>query len=178
MMRGFEGQGGVPGSPGRSRDGPRELGDAVADNALFDASQYAFFGKEVMEEVELGCIEDNGRDNAGFIGIDDEYHFSTIGDREEAEVLDSLSDADDLASTFAKLNRVVNDPRTAGVIGDRGSSSRESSSTWDWTQEGDYLNWIDQRILDAENIQEATAATRTAAAAAAAAIHSGISLHA
>ncbi|THU65301.1 hypothetical protein C4D60_Mb05t02190 [Musa balbisiana] len=142
MMRGFEGQGRVPGSPGRPRDGPRELGDAVADNALFDASQYAFFGKGVMEEVELGCIEDNGGDNAGFIGIDDEYHFSTIGDREEAEVLDSLSDADDLASTFAKgqsssalrkpyrsqttLNRVVNDPRTAGVIGDRGSSSRES----------------------------------------------------
>ncbi|URE02882.1 hypothetical protein MUK42_00760 [Musa troglodytarum] len=155
MMRGFEGQGGVPGSPGRPRDGPRELGDAVAvDNALFDASQYAFFGKGILEEVELGCIEDNGGDNAGFIGIDDEYHFSAIGDREEAEVLDSLSDADDLASTFAKLNRVVNDPRTAGVIGDRGSSSRESSSTVDWTQEGDYLNWIDQRILDAENIQE------------------------
>lgn len=55
----------------------------LVDNALFDASQYAFFGKGVMEEVELGCIEDNGGDNAGFIGIDVEYHFSTIGDREE-----------------------------------------------------------------------------------------------
>ncbi|URD96414.1 hypothetical protein MUK42_21494 [Musa troglodytarum] len=55
---------------------------------------------------------------------------------------------------YVQLNRAVNDPKGAGVIGDRGSFSRESSSTADWTLEGDYSNWIDQRILDAENIQE------------------------
>lgn len=29
-----------------------------AGNAVFDASQYAFFGKDVLEEVELGGLED------------------------------------------------------------------------------------------------------------------------
>lgn len=29
-----------------------------ADGALFDASQYAFFGKDVAEEVELGGLDD------------------------------------------------------------------------------------------------------------------------
>ncbi|KAG1368451.1 protein PAT1 [Cocos nucifera] len=124
------------------------------DNARFDASQYAFFGKEVMEEVELGGLEDDDGDT-GFIGRDDEkYHFSSIGDREEVEGLGSLSDVDDLTSTFEKLNRTISDPRSAGVIGDRGSFSRESSSTADWTQEADFSTWIDQNILDAENYQE------------------------
>jgi hypothetical protein len=42
--------------------------------------------------------------------------------------LGSLSDMDDLATTFAKLNRVVTGPKHPGVIGDRGSGSfsRES----------------------------------------------------
>lgn len=29
-----------------------------AGNAVFDASQYAFFGNDVVEEVELGGLED------------------------------------------------------------------------------------------------------------------------
>lgn len=29
-----------------------------AADAVFDASQYAFFGKDVVEEVELGGLED------------------------------------------------------------------------------------------------------------------------
>lgn len=52
----------------------------LVDNPLFDASQYAFFGKE---DVELGDLEDNEGDNCSFIRIDDEYHFPTITDREE-----------------------------------------------------------------------------------------------
>ncbi|THU74920.1 hypothetical protein C4D60_Mb04t38480 [Musa balbisiana] len=138
MTGGFEGEGGAPaGNPNRPPDDPRELRDAFADNTVFDASQYAFFGMAVMDEVELGGLKDNDNDHDGFIGIKDEYHFSPPGDREdlfpsgiqdvyEPEGLGSLSGIDDLASTFAKLNRVVNDPKGAGVIGDRGSFSRES----------------------------------------------------
>ncbi|WOK99540.1 hypothetical protein Cni_G08252 [Canna indica] len=162
MMRGSAEGGGRPGNPNRPRD---ELGDFVVDNLLFDAAQYAFFGKEVMEEVELGGLEDDEGYNARLFGVDSEYHLPTTGDKEEVtpfgakdayevEGLGSLSDIDDLASTFAKLNRVVNDPPSAGVIGERGSFSTESSSTVDWTLDEDYLNWIDQRILDAENNPE------------------------
>ncbi|WOL15352.1 hypothetical protein Cni_G24133 [Canna indica] len=131
-----------------------KLGDGGSDNALFDAAQYAFFGKHGVEEVELGGLEDDDGGNGGFVGFDDEeYKFPSIGDR-ELEGLGSLSENDDLATTFRKLNRVVSEPRSVGVIGDRGSFSRESSSTADWTQEADFPSWIDQQILDAEDVQE------------------------
>ncbi|KDP44628.1 hypothetical protein JCGZ_22047 [Jatropha curcas] len=70
--------------------------------------------------------------------------------------LGSLSDVDDLASTFAKLNRVVTGPRNVGVIGDRGSGSfsRESSSATDWAQDEDFSSWLDQQMFDIENSQE------------------------
>ncbi|KAJ0980766.1 hypothetical protein J5N97_009021 [Dioscorea zingiberensis] len=117
----------------------------------FDAAQYAFFDKGCVEEVELGGLEDDDVGNAGFANLDDEnFTFSTIGDREEGEV---LSDVDDLASTFSKLNRVVSDPRSFGVIGDRGSISRESSSNADWGKEFD-LNLLDQQLFDAESVHE------------------------
>lgn len=45
--------------------------------AVFDASQYAFFGKDVVEEVELGGLEDEDLPVAGF----DEEEF--LLDREE-----------------------------------------------------------------------------------------------
>ena len=51
-----------------------------AGNAFFDASQYAFFGQENMEEVELGGLEDE-EDDTPVVGYgDDEYH---LFDKEE-----------------------------------------------------------------------------------------------
>ncbi|KAH7654420.1 DNA topoisomerase 2-associated protein PAT1 protein [Dioscorea alata] len=130
------------------------FGGGEGDGMRFDAKQYAFFGKGVMEEIELGGLEDNnGVTSAALSGLEEDYPFSAIGDREEGEVLESLSDIDDLTSTFAKLNRAVSDPRNVGVIGDRGSISRESSSTADWTRESD-LNWLDLQTFNAENGQE------------------------
>ncbi|KAJ6846623.1 uncharacterized protein M6B38_282450 [Iris pallida] len=153
-MRGLDGEGGASGNPNSAADLKESADGSSGDNACFDASQYAFFlGKDVLEEVELGGLEDE--DDNNIVGPDDEeYHFSSVGDREEGEILGSLSDIDDLTTTFAKLNRVVSEPRSAGVIGDRGSFSRESSSTADWTQEADCPNWLDQQILDAENVQD------------------------
>lgn len=43
----------------------------AVEDARFDASQYAFFGKDVMEEVELGGLEDE-EDDALAGGIDEE----------------------------------------------------------------------------------------------------------
>jgi hypothetical protein len=95
-----------------------------ADNnsALFDASQYEFFGQS-LEEVELGGLDDDGTVR-GHVD-DEEYH---LFDKREGAGLGSLSDMDDLATTFAKLNRNVTGPKHLGVIGDRGSGSfsRES----------------------------------------------------
>jgi len=34
----------------------------------FDASQYAFFGNNVLEEVELGGLDDDDTGDAAFVG--------------------------------------------------------------------------------------------------------------
>ncbi|KAJ4980601.1 hypothetical protein NE237_031438 [Protea cynaroides] len=144
-MDGFDGGGCIQENPYRG------LVETSSENALFDASQYAFFGKDTVEEVELGGLEDEDGD-IPFVGIEDEEY--RLSDREEAEVLISLSDIDDLTSTFSKLNKVIGEPRNAGVIGDRGSFSRESSSAADWIQEPDFPNWLDPQIFDGENVEE------------------------
>ncbi|XP_050232671.1 protein PAT1 homolog 1-like [Mercurialis annua] len=75
---------------------------------------------------------------------------------EKGAGLEGLSEMDDLATTFAKLNRVVSGPRHPGVIGDRGSGSfsRESSSATDRAQDEELANWLDQQMFDNENGQE------------------------
>lgn len=130
----------------------KEFAENSSGNALFDASQYEFFGQNVVQEVELGGLED-GDNGPAFGPADDEYH---LFDREEGAGVGSLSDVDDLATTFAKLNRVVTGPRHPGVIGDRGSGSfsRESSSATEWAQDGDFGSWLDQHIFDAESAEE------------------------
>ncbi|KAL4378380.1 hypothetical protein GQ457_02G005740 [Hibiscus cannabinus] len=127
--------------------------DRSDGNALFDASQYDFFGRNAMEEVALGGLEDGEEEAPMFASIeDDEYR---LFDKGEVGGLGSLSDMDDLASTFAKLNKVVTGPRNPGVIGDRsGSFSRESSSAIEWAQDGEFLNWMDQHVFDTEDTQE------------------------
>ncbi|KAK1388726.1 Topoisomerase II-associated protein PAT1 [Heracleum sosnowskyi] len=110
-----------------------------SDTALFDASQYAFFGQDGAEDVELGGLEDEVNDVPALGFGDDEYH---LFDKEEGSVIGSLSDVDDLATTFSKLNRVVTGPRHPGVIGDRsGSFSRESSSAAEWSQDIEFPDW-------------------------------------
>ncbi|KAE8690117.1 lysine-specific histone demethylase 1-like protein 1 [Hibiscus syriacus] len=132
---------------------PSNFSQISSDNAFFDASQYEFFGQNSMEEAVLGVLEDGEVEAPMFASIeDDEYR---LFDKGEVGGLGSLSDMDDLASTFAKLNRVVTGPRNPGVIGDRsGSFSRESSSANDWAQDGEFLNWMDQHMFDTEDAQE------------------------
>lgn len=72
-----------------------------SDTARFDASQYEFFGRNVLQEVELGGLEDNEDNGPAFGPADDEYH---LFDKEEGVGLGSLADVDDLATTFAKVS--------------------------------------------------------------------------
>lgn len=47
------------------------LKSSYADDTRFDASQYAFFGNNVLEDIELGGFEDDNDSNAAFTGLDD-----------------------------------------------------------------------------------------------------------
>ncbi|KAJ7960190.1 protein PAT1-like 1-like [Quillaja saponaria] len=131
----------------------RNLTQNSSGNSLFDALQYEFFGQKVMEEVELGGLDDAEGEVPVLGPVDDEYR---LFDKEEGVGLGSLSDVDDLTTTFAKLNKVVTGPRHPGIIGDRGSGSfsRESSSATDWAQDGDFSNWLDQHMMDMEGAEE------------------------
>ncbi|RDX85817.1 Protein PAT1-like 1, partial [Mucuna pruriens] len=150
-MDGFGAGGGVDGAPNAGN--LTELGNNVpsgrftgiiclAEGAVFDASQYAFFGKDVVQEVELGGLEDDGH-LPTVESNEEEFFFN----REEAEDVRSLSDIDDLTTTFWKLNKFVSGPRGAGVIGERGS---RENSTSEWSQREDSLNWFDQNAYDSE----------------------------
>ncbi|XXG68548.1 hypothetical protein AAC387_Pa06g1608 [Persea americana] len=148
-MEGFGSGGGIDGNPNPDKG----FAEGFSGNTLFDASQYAFFGGDVPEEVELGGLEENDDDTA-LVGFDDEFHISSFEAREEVEGMGSLSDVDDLSTTFSKLNTAVSGPRNLGNIGDRRSFSMEGPSSANWSQEADFSNWLDHHILDAENVQE------------------------
>ncbi|KAL8045476.1 hypothetical protein ABFS82_08G119400 [Erythranthe guttata] len=121
---------------------------SVSGSGMFDASQYAFFGKEITDEEELGGLEDEEAGLSAFTGTfggDEELNEYHLFDKDEGSGLGSLSDIDDLTTTFAKLNKIVSGPRHPGVIGDRGSGSfsRESSSATEWTRDADFPDWVD-----------------------------------
>ncbi|KAL8126607.1 hypothetical protein AgCh_013747 [Apium graveolens] len=119
-------------------------------STVFDASQYAFFGNDVVEEVELGGLEDDDENEyLPALEFDNEAHHL---DTEEGSALESLPEVDELAATFSELNKAVNVPRSAGDLGNRGS--RGSSSAFGWVQEAEPSNWYNQHEIDAESAQE------------------------
>ncbi|XP_015626708.1 protein PAT1 homolog [Oryza sativa Japonica Group] len=120
---------------------------ASTGDTKFDASQYAFFGNNAVEEVELGGLEDDDGIDAGFVGPGDEEYPSAYGrDMFEDEGGGSFTGVDDLAGAFSKLTRSINEPTQSGIISRGGSISRQSS-TLDWAQDS---YWPTQPIFGAE----------------------------
>ncbi|KAI4323163.1 hypothetical protein L6164_022792 [Bauhinia variegata] len=143
-MDGYGARAGIQEAP--NTEDLKQLGGGSSGGAVFDASQYAFFDRDAIEEVELGGLEDDDNFPAGGFK-EEEFLFN----RDEAEDIRSLSDIDDLTTTFLKL-KVVNGPKSAGVIVEQGS--RESSSAAELAQRGDVPNWFDHHIYDSEGDQD------------------------
>lgn len=58
---------------------PNLRSHVLEDNTRFDASQYDFFGRDAVEEVELGGLEGDGDEDAGFLRTyRDEVIFSVL----------------------------------------------------------------------------------------------------
>nr|XP_043619574.1 protein PAT1 homolog [Erigeron canadensis] len=108
---------------------------------LFDASQYAFFGNQVLEEVELGGLDDDEEEDIPVTKFEEEEFLL-----EPEEVV--FPGLDDLSSTFSKLNKDVTGS-SVGVFGDQGS--RENLSSAEWAHGGEYTNWPHQDVFDAES---------------------------
>lgn len=116
-------------------------GDIPKESAVFDATQYAFFGQDAcVEEVELGGLDDDD-------GLPESNEEEFLLNREEVEDVKSLSDIDDLSTDFWKLNKVEIGPQNTAIFGERGS---RENSTAEWTQRNDNLNWFDQNPYDSE----------------------------
>uniref|UniRef100_A0A453LGP7 mRNA decay factor PAT1 domain-containing protein n=1 Tax=Aegilops tauschii subsp. strangulata TaxID=200361 RepID=A0A453LGP7_AEGTS len=121
-----------------------------AGDTKFDASQYAFFGNNVLEEVELGGLDDDDAGDAGFVGPGDEEYTPIYGrDMLEDEGVGSFTGVDDLAGAFSKLTRTVNEPKQSGIVS-RGGSLPGQTSTADWAQEAESSYWPTQPALGAE----------------------------
>lgn len=134
-------------------DGEFEGLDGGAGDARFDAAQYEFFGKTVMDEVELGGLEEDD-DESGFVEFNDGDYVTADQNRQEGEGLGYSSEIDDLASNFLKLNKDVTQTRNSAALGWRGSLSRESSAAADRARELELSSWPDQNILDTDNVQD------------------------
>lgn len=154
----------MEGSGGKCFNDSREASaSSFSEGALFDASQYPFFGKDIVDELELGGFE-NEVECVPEIGVafggEEELHECHLFDKDEVKVtrFGSLSDIDDMATAFSKLNKVVPGPRHPGIIGDRGSGSesfsRESSSAMEWARKVDFPDWLDHHMPDTECHEE------------------------
>ncbi|KAL6538518.1 hypothetical protein OROGR_012506 [Orobanche gracilis] len=138
-MNGYGGRGNIH-DTSKLQD-PTPFGaNPTGNNAVFDASQYEFFGGDVVDEVELGGLEDEEDDLAPAGFEEEEFQL----DKEEEDVLGPLSDIDDISSTFSKLNRVASGPTSAGS---RDGESRESSSVSDLAQDPDFNSAYDAETL-------------------------------
>ncbi|CAN6879310.1 unnamed protein product [Brassica oleracea] len=123
----------------------KQIGDnSTGGNSVFDASQYAFFGNHVAEEVELGGLDDE-EEEFPLAGIGQDFAF----DKEEIELSRTLSDVDDLSGTFSKLNRDHDGHRSTVLIADNGS---RQNYFVDGRNQGEELpNLYGQQILDSND---------------------------
>ncbi|RID57806.1 hypothetical protein BRARA_F01158 [Brassica rapa] len=125
----------------------KQIGDiSTGGDSVFDASQYAFFGNHVVEEVELGGLDDEEDEfPLPAAGIGQDFAF----DKEETELSRTLSDVDDLAGTFSKLNRDHDGHRSTVPIADNGS---RQNYFVDGRNQGEELpNLYGQQILDSND---------------------------
>ncbi|KAF3518308.1 hypothetical protein DY000_02064289 [Brassica cretica] len=125
-------------------DDLKKVADNPSGDSMFDASQYAFFGNNVVEEVELGGLEEEEDEILSFNGIRE--------DKEEVEDTRPLSDVDDLATTFSKLNRDPEVYRNTGLIIDR--RPRQNSLAPDWSYREELPDWNGQKLLDSDAIKD------------------------
>ncbi|KAF2606145.1 hypothetical protein F2Q68_00046689 [Brassica cretica] len=63
-------------------DDLKKVADNPSGDSMFDASQYAFFGNDVVEEVELGGLEEEEDEILSFNGIREGFSF----DKEEVSL--------------------------------------------------------------------------------------------
>ncbi|KAL8162129.1 hypothetical protein V2J09_013618 [Rumex salicifolius] len=137
-MNGFVGESGFPDAKAFDQE-------SSEGGKVFDASQYAFFGKDAVEEVELGGLEDE--EDLPSVEFDN----LNKGDQEQDFGFESFNEADNLANAFSKLNRVSSGPaRITEVAND--SISREGSFAAEWAKENE--NSSSYNLYDAEYASE------------------------
>lgn len=86
----------------------------------FDAAQYAFFGGDVSQEVELGGLDEEDDGGLGVALEDDEERLTAFSEEGEVENLDAVSQPDDISevgSSFMNLQLYPTHEREADADG-------------------------------------------------------------
>ncbi|KAL3689112.1 hypothetical protein R1sor_015421 [Riccia sorocarpa] len=95
------------GRPSHLVDNPSESETPVDER--FDASQYAFFGKDVTQEIEIGGLDEE-EDTEPIELPEEDIVDETFPETEEIEAFGSasnLEDVSELATSFMKQNRIA-----------------------------------------------------------------------
>eukprot|EP00250_Pteridium_aquilinum_P011080 c19826_g1_i2 orf=276-2585(+) len=90
----------------------------LKDDERFDASQYAFFGGDVSQEVELGGLDEEDENVLGSAFEEEDERLAGLSEKDEVEALDNVSHLEDVSVDISEVSRSymnlglgsVNDP--------------------------------------------------------------------
>eukprot|EP00249_Psilotum_nudum_P021758 c28233_g1_i1 orf=486-2960(-) len=120
-----------PFEPSYQPEDEETFADLRQPNERFDASQYAFFGNDVSQEIELGGLEED--DDGGQLGALEDEDNILLGIRDKLEVdnFGAASDLCELESSFSKRSSLQSEREgelSRSSDGEPDSISREYTS--------------------------------------------------
>ncbi|KAL6543019.1 hypothetical protein OROHE_010539 [Orobanche hederae] len=119
-------------------------------DALFDASQYEFFGGGMVEEVDFRGLEDED-DDLGSSGFEEE-EFQL--DKEEVEICRDLYLKLMVSQSHFHSRTKLPVGRQVQELVETEDPEKVSSSASELARNADVSNWFNQRAFDAEAIHE------------------------
>ncbi|MCO5588544.1 hypothetical protein L7F22_042501 [Adiantum nelumboides] len=100
--------------------------ERLEDDRRFDASQYAFFGGDVSQEIELGGLDEE--DDVALGGVLEEEEEGLLGltEKDEVEAVDNVSNLDDVSVDISE-----SDPNFSAAPMDSGEGQSNPSTSGD-----------------------------------------------
>ncbi|XP_002962712.2 protein PAT1 homolog [Selaginella moellendorffii] len=112
----------------RIEEEQQDLGSFPANDGRFDASQYAFFGRDVTQDVELGGLDDDDDEDIGHLHEIEDDVYSSTASRAEIGAFDVSSEVEDvgeLTSSFLKLNAIDSGDRFRSQLDEVGITEKD-----------------------------------------------------
>ncbi|MCO5612324.1 hypothetical protein L7F22_066591 [Adiantum nelumboides] len=79
--------------------------EQLEDDRRFDASQYAFFGGDVSQEIELGGLDEEDDVTLGGVLEEEEEGLLGLTEKDEVEAIDNVSNLDDVSVDISEKSQ-------------------------------------------------------------------------